>query len=48
VRRDLRYEFPLLSHYFGVKPADVDHMTMREIDVYHVAATEIQREVSSG
>jgi hypothetical protein len=48
VRRDLRFEFPLLSHYFGIKPADIDHMTLREIDAYRVAAAETEREVSSG
>jgi hypothetical protein len=48
VRRDLRFEFPRISHYFGIKPTDIDHMTLREIDAYRVAAAETEREVSSG
>ena len=43
MRRDLRHEFPRLSHWFGVKPTDIDHMTLREVDAYRVAATEIEQ-----
>lgn len=48
MRRDLRFEFPLLSYHFGIKPADIDHMTMREIDAYRVAAAELERGLTDG
>lgn len=47
MRRQLLAELPLLTRFYGLKPADLDGMTLREISEYRARLQQIQAEGGS-
>jgi hypothetical protein len=40
----VQQHLPALSHWFGIRPADIDAMTSSEVGVYLDALTQLNRE----
>ena len=43
MRRRLGPQLPALSHHFGLKPVDIDTMTITEINYYLAALEQIAK-----
>lgn len=45
MRRDLRKQLPAFTHFYGLRPWEVEHLTYGELDEYLRQLAEYQRHV---